>query len=572
MSNPEKELSLKERLEQIKNQGNPSDVDETEAQNLLNDNTEETPDSPDYRKLIKDDMDNLTDEEFSETRKEAFDAVKEEFKPKTETVQSNESKPIIKPKSKLEAFEEKNPIIMADPNNKPKEAEPDDAGSDLINSLHDIDKNSQDVSKLLYEEQAKYEEKKLAQTTESSIVEDANSDDIEDILNNIDEMNSKKDMGLEDVEEDNLTALLEKLESQKLYAQERDDNILVTASGPADYTIEEDPDYQEVVEDVLTTNGFNVIKKNNKDKNALLERFVNADRKVTVPLVNSGIYITVSGASVTEIISMNQISGDTDYERILNKLNIINNHIVGSSIGKMKLSQLIKVISYYDIETLNYAFYAATHPEVSEITRNCNRCGQEYFIKQHTRDLLINPEDYADEASEIRNNVTTYERLLATTQLNKVVKKVCAKGNLIVCFKHPSIESYIKTARDLQIDTIRAYPQLVDMAYAIDKVYLRDSGTNYVEYSDPNSIIDIIGKLKNNEVKYELLDILEEIRPCAIPSYGYNDTICPHCGNKDKSEAFSMENLLFTVAQQEDEMSTLRWAAKLQERRKSKKK
>ena len=110
------------------------------------------------------------------------------------------------------------------------------------------------------------------------------------------------------------------------------------------------------------------------------------------------------------------------------------------------------------------------------------------------------------------------------------------------------------------------------MAYAIDKVYLRDSGTNYVEYSDPNSIIDIIGKLKNNEVKYELLDILEEIRPCAIPSYGYNDTICPHCGNKDKSEAFSMENLLFTVAQQEDEMSTLRWAAKLQERRKSKKK
>ena len=564
------EMSLKERLENIKAQNDPTtnSIDENveEAMNLLNedDNDEVVETSPNYRELIKTDMDQMNDSDFAETRKEAFNAVKDDLKSR---LSSDEAEVPTKPKSKAELYEEKNPIIKANPNNKTEEPVADDAGSQLLESISEIEKDTAEKSKALYNLQAQYESDQ--EIIMASQPEDTNSDDIDDILTAIDEHNTKQDMDITDEDEDNLSVLIEKLESQKLYSDYKHEDEYV---GPADYVIEDNPDYQEAVEDVLNGNGFNIIKKSNKEKNALLERFINSGNEVTVPLVNSGIYVKISGASTTEIISMNQITGDTDAEMTLNKLNIINSHITGSSIGKMRLAQLIKVVSYYDIETLNFAFYAATHPEQTEITRGCGRCGQEYFIKQHTRDLLINPEDYANEATEIRNNVTTYEILQSRSQLNKIIKKVCSNGDLIVYFKHPSIESYIKTARNLTGETMRKYPQLVDMAYAIDKVYLRDSGSNYAEFSDPNSIIDIIGKIKNPRTKYELLDILEEIRPCAIPSYGYSNTICPHCGNKDKTEAFSMENLLFTVAQQEDEMETLRWAAKLQERRKSKKK
>ena len=566
------EMSLKERLESIKAQNDPeptpSSIDENvqEAMNLLESDDDDVTATVDYRKLIKDDIDQMDESDFAKTREEAFNAIKDDFKSKLSSEETDIPK---QSKSKAELYEEKNPIITADPNNKPVEEVADDAGSKLMESISEIEEDSKQKSKILHELQSQYEENKEEDLIASQ-PEDTNSDDIDDILTAIDEHNSKKDMDITDEDEDNLSALIEKLESQKLYSEYKhteDDYV-----GPADYVVEKNPDYEEAVEDILTGNGFNIIKKSNKEKNALLERFVNSGNEVTVPLVNSGIYVTFSGASTTEIISMNQVTGDSDAEMTLNKLNIMNSHITGSSIGKMRLAQLIKVVSYYDIETLNFAFYAATHPDMTEITRNCNRCGQEYFIKQHTRDLLINPEDYADEAKEIRNNVTTYEILQNRSQLNKIIKKVCSNGDLIVYFKHPSIESYIKTARNLTPATLRNYPQLVDMAYAIDKVFLRDSGTNYAEFSDPNSIIDIIGKIKNPRTKYELLDILEEIRPCAIPSYGYSDTLCPHCGNKDKSEAFSMEHLLFTVAQQEDEMETLRWAAKLQERRKSKKK
>ena len=558
------ELSLKERLEKIKGQSDTVvDNSVKEAMDLLSVGNEEEIITPNYKELIKNDIDEMDESEFAETRKEAFNAVKDDLKNRqnSDTTEVNE-----RPKSKAELYEEKNPIITPNINNKPKEIM-DDVGSQLIDSISEIEKDSAEKAKVLQQLQENYKSNK--EELIASQVEDTNSDDIDDILNAIDEHNTKKDMDITEEEEDNLSLLIDKLESQKVYSDYKREDEYV---GPADYVIDKNPDYEEAVEDILTGNGFNIIKKSNKEKNALLERFVNSGNEVTVPLVNSGIYVKVSGASTTEIISMNQITGTTDAEMTLNKLNIINSHITGSSIGKMRLAQFIKVVSYYDIETLNFALYAATHPEMTEITRNCNRCHQEYFIKQHTRDLLINPEDYADEAKEIRNNVTTYEILQSRSQLNKIIKKVCSNGDLIVYFKHPSIESYIKTARNLSSETIRKYPQLVDMAYAIDKVFLRDSGTNYAEFSDPNSIIDIIGKIKNPRTKYELLDILEEIRPCAIPSYGYSNTICPHCGNKDKSEAFSMENLLFTVAQQEDEMETLRWAAKLQERRKSKKK
>lgn len=562
------EMSLKERLESIKAQNDPNvnTIDDSvqETMDLLNMDDEDEMPVQDYKSLIKNDIDQMDDSDFAETRKEAFNAVKNDFKSR---LNADETETPTRTKSKAELYEEKNPIIKADPNNKPKEEVADDIGSQLIDSVKDIEKDTEEKSKLLYELQNNYESEQ--ENIHISQPEDTNSDDIDDILSAIDEHNAKKDMDISEEDEDNLSALIEKLESQKLYSDYKREDEYV---GPADYVVDKNPDYEEAVEDILTGNGFNIIKKSNKEKSALLERFVNSGSEVTVPLVNSGIYVKFSGASTTEIISMNQITGDTDAEMTLNKLNIMNSHITGSSIGKMRLAQLIKVVSYYDIETLNFAFYAATHPDMTEITRNCNRCGQEYFIKQHTRDLLINPEDYADEATEIRNNVTTYEILQTRSQLNKIIKKVCSNGDLIVYFKHPSIESYIKTARNLTSETMRKYPQLVDMAYAIDKVFLRDSGTNYAEFSDPNSIIDIIGKIKNPRTKYELLDILEEIRPCAIPSYGYSNTICPHCGNKDKEEAFSMENLLFTVAQQEDEMETLRWAAKLQERRKSKKK
>lgn len=571
------EMNLRERLEQIQSQdeqpkkypvqNNTKSDEEAEALAIIdNDNT------PDYKDLIKQDIDGMTEDEFEQSRNFAFESVKNNFtKQDSDTNNDTEEKIVEGYKSKAELYEEQNPIIKTVEKKEVEEEKGIDAGSVLMDSLTDIDKDTENKSKALFEMQKQYNENnENSQINESNTAESDNSvESIDDVISSIEQNNIKKDIDVKTEDEENLSVLIEKLESQKMYSKYKETE---NYTGPSAYTIENSPEYENAVEDVLNTNGFNIVKKSNSEKNAILDKFVNSGTQVTVPLVNSGIYVTMTGGSTTEIISMNQLTGSTSARNELEKLNIINNHIVGSSIGKMRLSQLIKVVSYYDIETLYYAFYAATYPNMSEVTRYCGRCGQEYFIKLNTRDMLINPEDYADDAKDIRNNVTTFAILKEKSQLNKVIKKVCDKGNLIIYFKHPSIESHITTSDNITDETNRLYSQLVDMAYAIDKLYLRDSGNQYIEFNDPNSIISVIAKIKDVDTRYELLDILEEIRPNAIPSYGFKDTICPHCGNKDNSEAFSVENLLFTQAQQKEEMATLRWAAKLQERRNQKKK
>jgi len=555
---------LVERLERIKRSTSGDTAEPVNnTQDDISDSVEvdEISEKVNYKEAIKKDMENIFDDEFNESRKQAFNQVKEDF---AERVNGE------KPKTAAELYEEKHATIKLQEKQIIEEEPNDmDPGESLLGSLDEIDKDSAEKARILEEEHRRYEEEK--NKINENVDEEQGSETIEDILASIEETNTKKDLGLEnDADTEDLTEMLEKLESQKQFA-----SYIPTEeyTGPSSYVINKNEEFEDAVEDVLVSNNINIIKKtSNTEKSAILNKLTNSGDTVTVPLVNSGIYITVSGASIPEIIDMNNIASD-GVDAILEKINFINNHIVDSSIGKMRLSQCIKVISYHDIETLYYALYAATYPENSEINRHCSRCNQEYFITMNTRDILRNPEDFVNDAKNIKDNVTTYDILRNSSLLNKIVQKRCLGGRVIVDIKHPTIESYCATMNAIKPEIMNKYSStLIDMAYSISKLYVRKSGNDYIEITDPNVIIDTLSKIKDINLRYELLDMIEEIKPNALPSYGYKTTICPNCGNKDESTSFNMDDLLFIHAQQEDEMATLRWAAKLQKKRQSKKK
>lgn len=572
---------LKDRLERIANsnaerivnENIDKEVEETEEDinysEYLSDEIEEDLEEPiiiqdndesvekiDYRKLLADDYKNMDEDDIESSRKEAIAFIKDE--------EQKEAIPERK-KSRAELFEEKHAIINKSEKKEVVDDLDDDPNAEIIRGMEEMDKNNVILSAQLQKMQEEY-----VSTKEDAIdSQDDMGDDVDSILNKLEENNVRKDLDIEEDNED-LSLMIEKLENDKTYSK-YDEPEEVT--GPADYVVEDNRDYQDVVESVLDENNIKVVKASNSEKNAVLDKFSNYGANVTVPLVNSGIYVTLSGASVPEIISMNSITGSSNAETILAKLKALNGHIIGSSIGKMRLSQLVKVVSYYDIETIYYALYAATYPDESEINRACGRCGSDYYIKANTRHLLLNSEDFAKEAGDIRDNVTTYAKLLETTVLNRVVKKTLMDGNVIVYLKHPSIESYINTDNRLNPDALKNYQStLIDICYSVDKLLLRKRGNEYVEFKDPNTIIDVLQKLKNEDLMYELLDAIEEIRPNALPSFGYRKTVCPHCGYSEPQQSFSIQDLLFTSAQQKSEMATLRWAAKLQKRRQQKKK
>ena len=94
---------------------------------------------------------------------------------------------------------------------------------------------------------------------------------------------------------------------------------------------------------------------------------------------------------------------------------------------------------------------------------------------------------------------------------------------------------------------------------------------DFMEFSDPNEIIEIISKFKDTAAKYEIYDMIEEIRPNMLPSYGIKECTCPHCQGNNPARTYEMEDMIFTQAQRMEQLEAMRWAARNQKRQKEKK-
>lgn len=464
-------------------------------------------------------------------------------------------------RTKAEIAQEKYaPIKLSGPEPATEEYDdPREVGGTLFNMMDNLDSQINQQTEQLQAMQDEYLKEHMPVEDPSVIENSEGTDDINDIISGLGEVpiESKKN------EEQDLEKLLEEYEQSKVFTDVEKSEV---TTGPADYIVESDESYDTNIQNILERNEIKIVNKNAADREAILDRYVNSGDKITMALPNSGIYITVSGAGATEIIDMNSLdSSEGEVHNELEKLNHVCQHITGSSVGKLKLAELIKIVSYWDKDCLYYALFAATHPNVSEISKSCDRCGQEYFLRAHTKDLMINPEDFEKEISDIRDNVTTLSRLLETSKLGKVYKKAHSNG-MVIYYKHPSIESYLRTMGALTDETKRKHSGIIDLAYGIDKIAIRVKNNEFIEYTDPNQIIDIVSKMKNVNEKYEIFDMIEAITPNAKPLFGFKETTCPICGGKNNMTTFSMETLLFTQAQLEEYEASLRWAAKAQKR------
>ena len=602
--------NLRARLEEIKNEKSVNDiVNEVEESRQVNQSDEEDPYQsyiPDMSKIPRPDISKLQEEvpggvdmgeplmkidvnngtlngkKFDESNYKP--QTMEEMNPQQPPQQVNyrpqndipnnaikESKKEDTPTTAEEIarrYKEKNNIIQYE---EPKEEKVvrnvDDPYNGIEDGLKAIEEDSARKSAELYrlaaldaKRREEMEEQKVLM--KKGIIE---TNDVDDIIEHLNESAAKKELDVED--EEDLTLLIQRMEEQKVYA-EVVPNQEVT--GPANYVIENDEEYQSNVEEILKSNGMRILKKNGKTKNAVLNRFVNSGTHVSIPLVNSGMFITMSGAGTDEIISMQQLENDTPVRMEINKLDHVCKHIIDSSVGELKLSQLLDIVSYYDKDTLYYGLYAATNPDDSEFQRYCYKCGQQYFNVIRTRDILLNPEDFAATEDDIKDNVTTLVHLVERSKLGKVYRKVHSSG-MVIYVKHPSIKSYLETLQSLTDESMRLYPRIIDLAYSIDKIAIHVSGNDFMEFTDPNEILEIISKFKNPHDKYEIYDMVNEVRPNTLPTFGLKECKCPHCQTINPSQTYDMEDLIFTQAQRKEEMEAMRWAAKNQKKQKEEK-
>jgi hypothetical protein len=548
--------NLTERLQEIQRSKSHVKDDKSNVAKSLEDElreVEETKNTSTFKGDFDDELD-LTEQDIENIMDDISD----------ESVEKDEE-PIITPEERAKIAAEKYAPIKTREVEEVQETMDDEIGGDLFRIADELEKENEKISEDIQEKQEIYLKEIATPAEESEVLHD--EEGVDDIL---EDMGRQTDEDEVDAQNTDWEKILEQYEERKLFSNKVTGNDVI--AGPADYIIEKDETYAENIENILKSNNIVITRKNKVEKNAILDRFTNSGDKVTMTLVNSGIYVTMSGAGATEIISMNSMDGSESETRIaLNKLDHVSQHIVGSSVGKLTLSQLIKVVSYYDLDSLYYALFAATHPDESELSRVCSHCNEEYYLKVKTKDLLINASSFEKSASDIRDNVTTYSRLIETSKLGKVYKKAYSNG-MIVYYKHPSIESYLTTMRNISSETMTKYFGIIDMVYSIEKIAIRDSGNSFIEISDPNEILEVIARIKSVDERYDIYGLTQSIIPEVKPEYGFNRSVCPHCGKENSVQAFTMENILFSSAQREEMEASIRWAIKSQKMRESKKK
>lgn len=401
----------------------------------------------------------------------------------------------------------------------------------------------------------------------NGIVEYNPSDnDITSIIDSMTEDAIQDGLGIKNTED--IEDIINKMEETKVYA---DDQIrLDEYSGPADYTVIESDEFTDTVADALNIDALKVRNKSGRERAMLIEKLTNSGVEITTTLVNSGIWLNFTGAGTNEIIAMNSIQNDDPVTTALGKFLHVFKHVTNSSIGKLSLKHAIKIISYYDIDTLFYGLYVATHPTESEIMRTCDKCNKEFYARLLSRNLLLNGEEFTKSSDYIKHN-TTLDDVLRNSSLNKEYVKQHDFG-LIIHYKNPSISSFLNTVRSVSQDNIQKYPDIVELIYNISKVLIPIPNTDneVVAYTEPNDIIEIISSLKRPEYKYDIIDVIEEIRPSAVPEYGFEEVKCPHCGHKNQQHALNIQTLLFLLARQEEERAMLNWTAKQQKKKKKK--
>jgi len=356
------------------------------------------------------------------------------------------------------------------------------------------------------------------------------------------------------------------------------DKEKVIAKYPNGYVIKSvNKDYQNHLDELLDEN-FKPSNGSHKDKakSLSLKRFINRGDAAIVPLPNSGISISLTGASINKIIAMMTEQQKSYSMGLLSKVNHIVQHIIDTTVGPLKMTRLIDVVSNHDLETLYYALFAATFPDVNEFPVTCDSCKQSYKVRSHNRDLLLNPDDFNDDLINIEE-VETLADLKKISRLNDGRQVVLEKEGIVIKLTHPSIKSFVKAIEVIgkNINSSTMEGNLVTL-YHIEELRYYDEEYGPMSYKKPfneKSYIELDKFLTtlSLESRYILDQAIQDMIP-AIPQYGIGKSTCPHCEVVNEPKIMNMSSLLFTMARDKKEILTVKEEIETLQKKKDKKK
>jgi hypothetical protein len=366
-----------------------------------------------------------------------------------------------------------------------------------------------------------------------------------------------EDENLDETEEDARIKQLKGFERQLADAVPVEFEIPVdpeSKSAAIDFTIDYNTEYVENLKGILDDNDIKFkTKKKGGLKKGLLKNFIQRNPHVTTPLVNSGFYVTLSGASIPEIIQMNTMTARKRSEAEMKKIAFIKKHLVETSVGKnLSLSQLSQIVYHKDIQTLYFNLFIGSFPKLNEFPVTCEneKCATEMRLQIHAADLVLNIDEFQDTINYILYKNTDIKDVIDQTSLSKE-KRVKLTNKMSIGFRNPSVWDVIFLSdrlEELQKEKdISAYSRVAGYLMYINYIALPEDG-EYVKFDDLMEMLEILNALDETALD-EIDAAVEEYTNKNVVKYGLKQYKCPKCNRIHKERELDMSDFLFTLSQ-----------------------
>jgi len=315
--------------------------------------------------------------------------------------------------------------------------------------------------------------------------------------------------------------------------------------------------YEETLKNILESNGIKVktTKKGNLKK-AVLKAYTQRHDHVTIPLVNSGFHVTLSGASIPEIIAISSIENPKSIMELeKKKLSLIKTHLVDTSFGQVSsLLDLMKIVHYKDEQTLYYGMFISTFPEVNDYPIECmnEKCKTPLNLKIHSADLVLNADEFKDDVDTILYKNMDIKDVMKQTKLSKI-KQIILNDGTAVGIRIPSLYDRLMTMAKIEAWVKKSNKDTSNLnivfGYLMFVEYIAlPSPEGYIKFDQIDELIDILISMEpesHNEIdeQIEMYDKSKEIQ------YGIKSYVCPNCKRVHKQQVQRMDDLLFTLSQ-----------------------
>lgn len=255
-------------------------------------------------------------------------------------------------------------------------------------------------------------------------------------------------------------------------------------------------------------------------------------------------------------VVLNSSAGPYENRKLLYQ--IVHGHMSSTNVGKIGLTDWLKLTSYHDFPTLMFGIYCMTFPEFNDYKVTCPTCKKENKIRLDHMTLFdnTNQEKFQTILQKINEIVGIQNplELTKTSMVHKSERIMLNESKAIVDIYTPSLEDHLQSLRMSTDDIIKKYSTAFGTTFFIKQIgvldvdaYLKDQKVIYSKITNKREIFDIIREnMSINDGEQLSRAINNRIEKDQVV-YKIKNQKCVFCNDSIGELDFDPESALFFV-------------------------